>query len=50
MRWESSAGRASAAAGESTQLQRPDDWFYGAVRNQFWTIRALVYDRPLRWP
>jgi hypoxanthine-DNA glycosylase len=33
---------------ESTQLQRADDWFYGAMRNQFWSILELVYGRPLR--
>lgn len=28
---------------ESTQVKREDDWFYGANRNQFWKILALVY-------
>lgn len=32
---------------ESTQQKRPDDWYYGANRNQFWKILEIVYDRPL---
>lgn len=34
---------------ESTQeKKRPDDWYYGANRNQFWKILELVYGRELR--
>lgn len=25
-----------------------DDWYYGAPRNQFWTLMSRVYDRELR--
>lgn len=32
---------------ETTQQQRPGDWFYGAVRNQFWQILRLVYGKKL---
>lgn len=28
---------------ESTQKRRENDWFYGASKNQFWKILALVY-------
>lgn len=34
---------------ESTQKdKRPDDWYYGANRNQFWKILEIVYGRELR--
>jgi hypoxanthine-DNA glycosylase len=32
---------------ESTQQQREGDWFYGAVRNQFWQILSLAYGEKL---
>lgn len=28
---------------ESTQRKKKDDWYYGAKRNQFWTIIGKVY-------
>lgn len=30
---------------ESTQTKRENDWFYGASKNQFWKILALVYNK-----
>jgi len=32
---------------ESTQNPTPEDWYYGAKRNQFWKILSQVYQRPL---
>lgn len=32
---------------ESTRQERPDDWYYGANRNQFWKILEIVYARKL---
>jgi hypoxanthine-DNA glycosylase len=33
---------------ESTQEKRPDDWFYGASRNQFWKLLENVYGKELK--
>ena len=34
---------------DQTTLANPElHWFYGAARNQFWTIMAMVYQRELK--